>query len=158
MEGNGQPLENSSVEHLQASGRLESRQLTFGRAAVVPRIISAISVGLAIFAAFLLIALRLVHWLQPNLLPWTLKSAIPLILIGIAFAWFQFSLPRTLGQRLSGLGVAAAFVLWGIEQFVPNQRIVSAIDDVVVFLFVLDLGIVICGSLREQNRKKPLRP
>jgi hypothetical protein len=132
--------------------------LTFGRGALVPRVISAIAASLAISSAFLLIALRLIHWLQPNLLPWTFKSAIPLILIGLAFASFQFSSPRTLGQMLLGLAVAAAFVLWGIEQFMPNQNIVSAIDDVVVFLFVLDLGIVICGSLREQNRKKPLQP
>jgi hypothetical protein len=141
-------------EHLHSGGCPESPQFALGRVAIVPQIISAIAVVLAISAAFLLIALRLIHCIQPNLLPWTIKSAIPLILIGIAFASFQFAVPRSRIQILLGLIVAVAFILWGLEQFLSNPAVVSVIDDLVVFLFVLDLGIVICGSLKEQKNRK----
>jgi hypothetical protein len=112
------------------------------------RIISAITMVLAISSAILLLALRILHCWQPHLFPWTLKSAIPLILIGIAFASFQFVVSRTRAQIVLGLMVALAFILWGAEQFVPNSVIVSFMDDVVVFLFVLDLGMVIYGQLK----------
>jgi hypothetical protein len=116
--------------------------------AVVLRGISAIAFGLAVFTAIGIVALRLIHSFQPDLLPWTLKSAIPLILIGVAFASLQFVLPRSRRQILLGLMVALAFILWGAEQFLANQAIASFIDDVVVLLFVLDLSIVICGQLK----------
>lgn len=109
---------------------------------------SAIALGLAMLAAIMLVVLRLIHWIQPSLLPWTLKSAVPLILIGIAFAFLQFALPRTPAQMVMGMLVAAAFILWGTEQFVSNLAIASRIDDLVVLLFVLDLSIVICGNLK----------
>lgn len=50
-----------------------------------------------------------------------------------------------------GFLVALAFILWGGEQFVPNPGMVAFMDDVVVFLFVLDLGIVIYGHLKPGN-------
>lgn len=144
-------------EQVQSNRCRESSRFAVGRAAVVPRVISATAVILAILTACFLIALRLIHCIQPNLLAWTFRSAIPLILIGIAFASFQFAVPRSRTQILLGLGVAAAFILWGLEQFLPNPAVVAVIDDLVVFLFVLDLGIVICGSLREQTQKKALQ-
>jgi hypothetical protein len=44
--------------------------------------------------------------------------------------------------------VAAAFILWGTEQLLSNQAVVSFINDIVVLLFVLDLSIVIYGHLK----------
>jgi hypothetical protein len=133
---------------MKADERTEALQLACDRGAVALRIISAVSLGLAVSAASILVALRLIHCVQPGFFPWNLKSAIPLILIGIAFASFQFSVPRTRSQILLGLMVAAAFILWGTEQFLSNQATVSFIDDIVVFLFVLDLSIVIYGHLK----------
>jgi hypothetical protein len=135
---------------MKADQRTASRRQARGRGAVALRFISAVSLGSAIFAAVLLLILRLIHCFQPDLLPWTFKSGIPLILIGIAFASFQFALPRARAQILSGLMVAAAFILWGTEQFLSNQAIVSFMDDMVVFLFVLDLSIVIYGPLKAE--------
>jgi hypothetical protein len=86
-----------------------------------------------------------------------LRSGIPLILIGLSFASLQFAVRRTPSQCILGLSVSAAFILWGIEQFLPNQAMVSFLDDVVVFLFVLDLGIVICGLLKVKNGERALR-
>jgi hypothetical protein len=53
-----------------------------------------------------------------------------------------------LGQRLVGIFIGLAFVLWGLEQFLSDQVVISFIDDVVVFLFVVDLSIVIRHNLR----------
>ncbi len=46
--------------------------------------------------------------------------------------------------------VAAAFILWGIEQFLSNQALISFIDDVVVLLFADPslISIVIYGHLK----------
>jgi hypothetical protein len=128
--------------------RTQARQFASNRCAVVLRVISAIALGLAVVAAIGVVSIRLIHWFQPNFLPWTLKSAIPLILIGVAFASLQLILPRTPLQILFGLMVAVAFILWGTEQFLSNQAIVAFIDDLVVLLFVLDLSIVIYGHLK----------
>ena len=114
----------------------------------VLRIISATALGLAVSSAIMVVTLRILHCFQPQLFPWSLKSAVPLILIGIAFACLQFVVSRNRVQILLGLLVALAFILWGTEQFLSNPGIISFIDDFVVFLFVLDLGIVIYGHLK----------
>jgi hypothetical protein len=132
----------------KAGERRESPQLASGRVARVLRLVSAATVGLAISTAVIVVALRLIHWFQPALVPWTLKSAVPLMLIGISFASMQFVLPRTRAQILLSLIVALAFILWGAEQFVSNRTVVSLIDDIVVFLFVLDLSLVIYGHVK----------
>ncbi len=128
--------------------RTRTPQFQSRRGAVALRVISAIALGLAISSAICLIALRLVHCFEPNRLRLNLKSAVPLILIGIALACLQFAMTRTRRQVLLGLIVATAFVLWGTEQFLSNRAIVATIDDLVVFLFVLDLSMVIYGHLK----------
>src|SRR5579871_5723614 len=112
------------------------------------RALSAVSLGFAFLTAVLLIALRLIHLFRPDVMSWHLKSAIPLMLVGIAFALMQFAVIRTRGQIVLGLFVSLAFILWGVEQFVPNQFVAFSIDDLVVFLFVLDLSLVIYQHLK----------
>jgi hypothetical protein len=143
-----EPSEFSANVRIKADESTKARELAYGRGSVVLRFITAIALGLAIFTAISMVALRLISCLQPNLLPWTLKSAIPLILTGIAFGFLQFILPRTRRQVLLGLMVAVAFILWGTEQFLSNRIIASFIDDLVVLLFVIDLSIVIYGHLK----------
>jgi hypothetical protein len=83
------------------------------------------------------------------------KSALPLIGIGVSYALLQFTVPRTRAEFCLSLAVSLAFILWGAEQFVPEPRIASRMDDLVVFLFVLDLGIVIRGQLvRSMGRNR----
>src|SRR5690349_24430059 len=72
------------------------------------RFLSATTLALAFSSAIVLIAVRLVHWYRPQFLPSTLKSAYPLILVGIAFACMQFTSPRTRTQTVLGLAVALA--------------------------------------------------
>jgi hypothetical protein len=105
---------------------------------------------LALSTAVFALGLRFVHYFRPDLIPWRLKSAYPLMLAGAGFACMQFAIPRTRTQITLGLIVSAAFILWGVEQFLSNQAVASIIDDLVVFLFVLDLSIVIRGHLKSQ--------
>jgi peptidoglycan/LPS O-acetylase OafA/YrhL len=133
---------------MKPEDRAIAPQLPSGRAAVVMRMTSAVALGLAVAAAIGLVVLRIVHCFKPNLLRWSVKSAFPLILTGIAFAALQFVLQRTRPQILLGLMVALAFMLWGAEQFVSNQVVASFMDDIVVLLFVLDLSIVIYAHLK----------
>jgi hypothetical protein len=140
--------EITSGELMKAHVRTEARQGDSSRGTVVLRVISATAFGLAISTAVLIVILDLIHCLKPSLVPQTLKSAVPLILIGIAFASLQFVSRRTARQIFLGLMVAVAFILWGTEQFLSNQAIASFIDDVVVLLFVSDLSIVIYGHLK----------
>ena len=115
---------------------------------------SAIVGSLALITAILLIAIRILKLVAPNLAPWTLKSAFPLMLVGFAFAFLQFAIPRSRTQLTLGFVVSAAFILWGLEQFLSNPALVAAIDDLVVFFFVLDLSLVIFGHLTPNKRGK----
>jgi hypothetical protein len=115
------------------------------------KIASSITLGVALLSATTVVTLRFIHCFRPTPFLLPLKSGIPLILIGLSFACLQFAVRRTPSQCILGLSVSVAFILWGIEQFLPNQAMISFIDDVVVFLFVFDLGIVICGLLKGKS-------
>jgi Ca2+/Na+ antiporter len=88
--------------------------------------------------------------IQPEFLR-TLKSAIPLIAIGVSYISLIFTVQRTKAQRFLGFLVGLAFILWGAEQFMSNQGWISFIDDIVVFLFVLDLSIVVRENLKRSS-------
>jgi len=115
--------------------------------ASVLRILSGAALLCACGSALGVILLDAVHWLQQDI-SWKVKSALPLIGIGVSYALLQFTLPRTRTEFLLSLAVSLAFILWGLEQFIPTPRIASQIDDIVVFLFVVDLAIVIWGRLK----------
>ncbi len=107
--------------------------------------IGALWVG--ILSAGLLIAQHVLPLIAASQPAFSLKSAIPLIAIGTSYFILIITLRRTPGQRLVGILVGLAFVLWGSEQFLRDQAAISFIDDVVVFLFVVDLSIVIRHNL-----------
>jgi hypothetical protein len=121
---------------------------------LILEIATVTALGLAVLTAITVVTLRLIHCFHPALFLLPLRSGIPLILIGLSFACLQFAVRRTPSQCVLGLCVSVAFMLWGIEQFLPNQAMVLFIDDVVVFLFVLDLGIVICGLLKGKKEER----
>jgi ABC-type multidrug transport system fused ATPase/permease subunit len=111
----------------------------------------------AILTAGFLIARHALPLMMGSQPPISFKSAIPLIAIGISYFVLILSVRRTLGQRLVGIFVGLAFVLWGWEQFLSDQAWISFIDDVVVFLFVVDLSIVIRHNLRSCVGEREVR-
>jgi hypothetical protein len=82
------------------------------------------------------------------------KSGIPLIAIGVSYISLIFTLARPPAQVLVGFLMGLAFVLWGTEQFLTNRPLIAFIDDCVVFLFVVDLSIVIRHNFREHAGAK----
>ena len=129
----------------------DKRKVHLPRLRLALRVVSAISFGLAISSACVVLILDGLHLAGPDLLPWRLKSAFPLIFVGISYGCLQFTLPRSWKEFLLSLSVGVAFIMWGAEQFVPDKALASLMDDVVMFLFVLDLSIVIRGSLKQQR-------
>jgi len=111
------------------------------------RIFSGLAMAAAFLTAAALLALDAGRLARPEFAA-HFKSAIPLICIGVSYAALQFTLPRSGVELCLGLAVSLAFVLWGVEQFIPAPRAAGMVDDVVVFLFVLDLSVVIRGKLR----------
>ena len=74
-----------------------------------------------------------------------------LILIGSAYILLQLAGRRPRGETLKGIFLGAAFVLWGGEQFLAPGAAVTAIDSVVITIFVVDLSLIVVGRLRSTD-------
>jgi hypothetical protein len=74
-------------------------------------------------------------------------GAIPLALAGGAYAILQIRLKPERSTLLKRLLLAATFVLWAIDQFLPAGRVATIVGDVVVAAYVVDLYWII----QEQN-------
>ena len=83
----------------------------------------------------------------------TRRGSIPFILLGFAFMAYQLSLNIPWPQRIKGLMLGVAFALWGSEQFLPPGPGLTLMDNVVVMIFVVDLGLIIVGQLFKPNSK-----
>lgn len=121
------------------------------------RALSVFALWVAILAACFLIVRHLLPFI-PGSQPWiSFKSAVALIAIGISYSALILTLRRTFGRRLVGIFMGLAFMLWGLEQFLNDQAVISFMDDIVVFLFVVDLSIVIRQNLRSSAGERQLR-
>jgi len=89
---------------------------------------------------------------------WTLVrnvplSALPLLLAGSSYIVLQAILrPRPL-ELLKRLMLGAAFLLWGIVQLMPGSNLATELGNVVIALYVVDLGLIIWTEL-ERNRPR----
>jgi hypothetical protein len=119
-----------------------------------------LSVGalwVAILTASLMMARHALPMIGGSQPPIGCKSGVPLMAIGFSYFILVSTLRRTLGQRLAGILLGLAFVLWGLEQFLSDRTVISFIDDVVVFLFVVDLSIVIRHNLKRCASEDKIR-
>ncbi len=121
------------------------------------RAFSVVALWIATFAAGFLIVRHVLPLITGSQLAISFKSGIPLIAIGVSYFVLIITLPRTPGQRLVGILMGSAFVLWGVEQFLSDRTLISFIDDMVVFLFVVDLSIVIRQNLRTCAGERQVR-
>lgn len=77
-------------------------------------------------------------------------SAMPLLLIGSAYVGLQ-ALLRPVGiELLKRLMLGSAFLLWGVVQLMPPSVVATDLGDLVIALYVLDLGLIIRGELQER--------
>jgi hypothetical protein len=70
-------------------------------------------------------------------------TAVPLALAGVAYAVLQIRLKPERGTLLKRLLLAATFVLWAIDQFLPSGRVATIVGDLVVAAYVVDLFWII---------------
>jgi hypothetical protein len=77
-------------------------------------------------------------------------SAAPLLLIGATYLGFQvLTLPKPL-DLFKALIVSSAFLLWGIDQLLPPGWFATTLGDVVIVLYVVDLGWMMMDRLRQR--------
>jgi hypothetical protein len=87
-----------------------------------------------------------------TILPHAPVSAAPLLFIGTAYLGFQVLLrPKPL-DLFKALIISSAFILWGVDQLLPGGRVATTLGDVVITLYVLDLGWVMIDRLKLRNR------
>ena len=85
-------------------------------------------------------------------LPHAPAEASPLLFIGTAYLGLQALLrPKPL-DLFKALIISSAFILWGVDQLLPGGRVATTLGDVVVTLYVLDLGWVMIDRLKLRNR------
>jgi hypothetical protein len=75
-------------------------------------------------------------------------SSLPLALAGVGYALLQIQLKPPVHTLLKRLLLAAAFVLWAVDQLLPGGRTAVFIGDVVIAAYVADLFWMI----RDQQR------
>jgi hypothetical protein len=88
---------------------------------------------------------------------WTLVkdvplSALPLLLAGSSYIVLQAILRPQLLELLKRLMLGIAFLLWGVVQLMPAGDLSAELGNVVIALYVLDLGLIIWSDL---ERKQP---
>jgi hypothetical protein len=90
-------------------------------------------------------------------LPHAPVSAAPLLLVGAALLGFQaLTRPKPL-DLFKALLVSSAFILWGIDQMLPPGWWATTLGDVVITLYVIDLGWIMGSALRSFHRDSLIR-
>jgi hypothetical protein len=97
------------------------------------------------------IAKALVHvWALVKDVP---LSAPPLLLAGSSYIVLQAILRPQPLELLKRLMLGTAFLLWGVVQLMPAGNLSTELGNVVIALYVVDLGLIIWTELEE----KPLK-
>ena len=78
-----------------------------------------------------------------------------LMLIGASYICLQLSRPRRWMELIKGLLLGVAFVFWGGELFVPPGALVTAMDSLVIAIFVVDLSLIIYEHLQRKDQETP---
>ncbi len=80
-------------------------------------------------------------------------SALPLLLAGTSYIVLQTILrPRPL-ELIKRLMLGIAFLLWGVVQLMPASDLATELGNLVIALYVVDLGLIIWTEL-EKNQSK----
>ncbi len=105
--------------------------------------------------AFVAGGLLLLYDLLWHNAPWLTHapvSAAPLLLIGAASLAFQAVMRPSPLDLCKALLVSTAFILWGVDQLLPAGWFATTLGDIVIILYVIDLGWMISGALRAKAR------
>jgi hypothetical protein len=78
-------------------------------------------------------------------------SALPLLLAGSSYIVLQVMLrPRPL-ELLKRLMLGCAFLLWGVTQLMTASNLATELGNVVIALYVIDLGLMIHSDLERDG-------
>lgn len=78
-------------------------------------------------------------------------SAIPLLLAGSSYLVLQVILRPPPLQLVKASMLGMAFLLWGIVQLMPASDLAVELGNVVIALYVVDLGLIIWTDLRKRE-------
>jgi hypothetical protein len=78
-------------------------------------------------------------------------GALSFMLIGASYISLQLSTRRRWRDTFKGVLLGTGFFFWGAEQFVTPGPLVTAMDSLVVLIFVSDLGLVIVDRLKHKD-------
>ena len=78
-------------------------------------------------------------------------GALSLMLIGASYVCLQLSSKRRWNEMFKGVTLGIAFLLWGSEQFLSPSIWVTAMDSLIVLIFVVDLSLVIVDRLKRKD-------
>jgi hypothetical protein len=74
-------------------------------------------------------------------------SAMPLLLAGGSYIALQAALRPAPMELIRRLMLGSAFVLWGIVQLMPPSTLATHLGDLVIALYVFDLGLMVQAEL-----------
>ncbi|MGH8335344.1 MAG: hypothetical protein ACRETL_00640 [Gammaproteobacteria bacterium] len=74
-------------------------------------------------------------------------SAIPLLLAGASYIVLQTILRQPPVELLKRVMLGSAFLLWGVTQLMPVGALSAELGNVVIALYVIDLGLMIRTDL-----------
>jgi hypothetical protein len=137
--------------------KLAERSIVFGLGQSLTRSLAAMAV-VSCIALLAVGATPFLNGLSANVARWSARSwglmkgaplsALPLLLAGASYIILQALLwPRPL-EMLKRLMLGSAFVLWGITQLMPAGPLTTELGNVVIALYVIDLGLIIRTDLR----------
>jgi len=118
----------------------------------VARIIGTFAGALTI-AAIVAAAILLIFDARPfpsSLFDHSPLSAMPLLLAGASYVVLQAMLrPRPM-ELIRRLMLGGAFLLWGIVQLMRAGALATDLGDVVITLYVIDLGLMVQAELQRR--------
>jgi hypothetical protein len=85
-------------------------------------------------------------------------SAAPLLLIGAAYLAFQLLIYAKPLDFFKALIVSSAFILWGIDQLLPSGWFATTLGDIVIVLYVIDLGWMMMDRLKQEWKSHHTQP
>ena len=135
-----EPITSDKLQTELQTQQVLSRPSFFLRAILILLVLSLIGCALLLMFDFF-----------PALLPRLTHgpvSALPLLLIGVAYLGLQAILRPQVFELLKRVMLASAFILWGIDQLLPTGPIATTLGDIVIVLYIIDLALMMRNTLR----------
>jgi hypothetical protein len=109
--------------------------------------LSTIFFIMALAGIVVLIGTDILHHLRFSLLHQRL-DAWPLTMIGLSYIALNLAGNLSRADRIKGIIMGVAFLLWGGEQLIPPSRISTVMDEGAVTIFVVDVTFIIWSRIR----------